>query len=503
MRSITWRDPVTRLVALIVGLAVLRAMVAGSSLLSGDEAYYWLWSRRIQLSYFDHPGMSAWWMALSTGLFGDGELAIRLPAILAGALVSGLVFLIARSAFGDAWTALVAVVWLNATVLFGAGAVTATPDVPLLVFWSAGLYALMRMLDEDGNARWVYGLGAALGLGFISKYTMVLIAPGVLLVLILFPQGRRWWRSPHTYLAILLAAACTSPVVAWNAMNDWASFKKQLSHSFDTPVADPLAGMATYLATQLGVVTPLILGFAAWGMGWALWAGYRSRRPQWFALGACSAPVLAFFIHHSLSGLVQPHWAGPAYLGGIVAAVGGWRSGSRGRLDRLFRAAPWLGAAMIGLVYLHAATAILPIPTRADSLSRLGGWDRLAAAVQAQRQTHPEAFIFVQKHEVSGLLTYYLPDHPKVFLTGSAGIPRIPSYDAGDVARLAGRDGLFVTRASIQGVRDMSRYFDRVELLDSLDRGWGGRVVDRYEIWLGETYRSGTFEDAQRQGQSK
>ncbi len=489
-------SPALILAGIILVVTLVRLYVAGSGLLSGDEAYYWLWSRRLQLSYFDHPGMMAWGMAASTWAFGTSELAIRLPTVLSSAVVSLLIYDSAKTAFDDARTGLWAVLWLNSTILFGAAGVTATPDAPLLVFWSTSLWALIRLL-RTGHAAWIYVLGAALGLGFTSKYTMVLIAPGVLAVFVLFPQGRAWLKRPHFYAAILLATACTAPVLVWNLMNDWMSFKKQLAHSFDTPISNPLKSLGTFTGTQIGVMTPLILAFCLWGMGWALWAGWRSNRPEWFVLGATSAPVLAFFIKHSLGGLVQPHWAGPAYLGGIIAAIGGWKMLSHRNpgLSWLFVAAPALGVVMVSAAYFQMATALLPIPAKIDPLSRLGGWDKVAEAVEQQRKAHPDSFVFVQKHELSGLLSYYLPDHPKVYLTGSAGIPRIPSYDAHDVARLKGKNGLFVSRTSVRGVEDASNYFTKISLVASLNRSWGGRVIDHYEIWLGEGYRQGTFED--------
>lgn len=479
----------------MIAATLVHLWLAGHTLLSGDEAYYWLWSRHLQLSYFDHPAMMAWWMAASTALFGDEELAIRLPAILAVAAVTLLVFDIARIAFRDVRAGWWAIALLNATILFAAAGVLVTPDSPLLVFWSLALWAMVRLLD-DGRIRWLYVLGLSLGLGFTSKYTMVLIAPGILSVFILFPQARRWSRSPHFWAAILLALACTAPVLVWNAHHDWISIKKQLSHSFDAPVAHPLKSMLTFLGTQLGVITPLVFVLLLWGMGWALWAGWRRRQPAWFLLGATSAPLLAFFIRHSLGGLVQPHWPGPAYLGAAIATAGAWTAGARlwrRPLRLAWLSAVGLGGLLVAVTYWQLATASLPIPVKLDPMSRLGGWDDVARAVEAERTRHPDAFLMATKHEVAGLMTYYLPGHPVVFLTGSAGFPRIPTYDAGDVAGLPGRDAIYVIKDSRYPVGDMKRVFRSLTMLSTVDRRWGGRVIDHYEIWLAEDYRSGGF----------
>jgi 4-amino-4-deoxy-L-arabinose transferase-like glycosyltransferase len=484
------------LAALVTAVALVHLWLAGSTLLSGDEAYYWLWSQDLQLSYYDHPAMMAWWMAASTALFGDSEAAIRLPAILAVAAVTLLVFDIARLAFQDIRAGWWAVVLLNATILFAAAGVIVTPDSPLLVFWSLSLWAMVRLLDE-GRVRWLYVLGLSLGLGFTSKYTMVLIAPGILAVFALFPETRRWWKSPHFWAAIILALVCTSPVLIWNAQHDWVSIKKQLSHSFDVPVSDPLKSLGTFLGTQLGTVTPLVFVFLLWGMGWALWAGWRRRQPAWFLLGATSAPLLAFFIRHSLGGLVQPHWPGPAYLGAVIATSGAWvvLAPWRPALRWLWMAAVGLGGVLVAATYVQLAAAVLPIPLKSDPMSRLGGWDVLARAVQAERVKRPDVFVFASKHEVAGLLTYYLPGHPIVFLTGSAGFPRIPSYDARDAATLPGRDGLYVIKDGRYALEDVRPSFRSLTLLTSVKRPWGGKVVDHYEIWLAEGYTSGTFEN--------
>ena len=47
-----------------------------------DEAHYWEWSRRLDLSYYSKGPGIAWTIAASVRTFGDVEWAVRLPAAL-------------------------------------------------------------------------------------------------------------------------------------------------------------------------------------------------------------------------------------------------------------------------------------------------------------------------------------------------------------------------------------------------------------------------------------
>jgi len=59
-----------------------------------DEAQYWFWSRHLALGYYSKPPLVAWLIALTTGLFGNGEFAVRLSAPLLHAAAAGLVYAI-------------------------------------------------------------------------------------------------------------------------------------------------------------------------------------------------------------------------------------------------------------------------------------------------------------------------------------------------------------------------------------------------------------------------
>lgn len=475
--------------AALLALLLIRLTVAGVAPLSADEAYYWQWTRPLQLSYFDHPAMVALWIWPGVHLLGDTELGVRLAAVLGSMATSLVIWDTARISFASRPAAALAALWLNATLLFSASGVVMTPDAPLLLCWSIALWAMTRLI-AGGQARFLYVLGLALGLGAVSKYTIALILPGIALTVLSYPRLRPWLFSIHLWLAATLALACTTPVILWNSQNHWASFTKQLGHAFATDIPDPTRNLLNFLGSQIGLVTPLIFIFALGGMGWALLAGWRHRRPEWFLLGATSLPILVFFTLHTQSGVVQSHWSGPAYLGGLMAAVGGFQQSPRRRLAGLFRAAPILGAVIVGLVYFQAATALLPLPPRIDALKRLGGWDSLANAVQAERRAHPGSFLFSQKHEPTGPVSFHLPDHPPVFLEGHI---RPSYYSAADVLSLKGRDGIFIIRAREDSGHDVDSHFTRVTFLRRVDLQWGGRPADAYNLYLAEDYQGGLF----------
>src|SRR5438270_13551553 len=60
---------------------VLNMLQAALVNVDGDEAYYWLYSRRLQWGYFDHPPLVA--LSIKIGeLFGHGPFFTRLGTVL-------------------------------------------------------------------------------------------------------------------------------------------------------------------------------------------------------------------------------------------------------------------------------------------------------------------------------------------------------------------------------------------------------------------------------------
>src|SRR5437588_3296539 len=69
----------------------LAYLAAGRIELSEDEAYQWLWSKHLALSYYSKPPLIAYLQFLGTSIWGDTEFGIRFfSPVLATLLSIGL-----------------------------------------------------------------------------------------------------------------------------------------------------------------------------------------------------------------------------------------------------------------------------------------------------------------------------------------------------------------------------------------------------------------------------
>src|SRR5207244_711644 len=75
----------------ILLLARLAYIAGGTIQLSEDEAYQWLWSKHLALSYYSKPPLIAYTQFLGTLIFGDTAFGIRFFSPVIAALLSFLV----------------------------------------------------------------------------------------------------------------------------------------------------------------------------------------------------------------------------------------------------------------------------------------------------------------------------------------------------------------------------------------------------------------------------
>jgi len=195
-------------------------IASGTIELEKDEAYQWLWSKHLALSYYSKPPGIALIQFMGTSLWGDTEFGVRFCSPLFAAILSVMVLrFFARevSARAGFWLLLI----VTAAPLLGIGTILITIDPPMVLCWMWALMAGWRAAQPDGKTRDWLVVGLAMGLGFLCKYTAACQIACWAIFFALWPAARMHLRKPGPWLALLIFSLCTLPVIIWNAQHGW------------------------------------------------------------------------------------------------------------------------------------------------------------------------------------------------------------------------------------------------------------------------------------------
>jgi dolichol-phosphate mannosyltransferase len=294
---------------LLIFLSLLvRFLCIGSNDLLVEEAYYWNYSQHLDFSYLDHPPMVALLIKVSTLIFGTNEFSIRFPALFCWGLAA--LFSFKLTELVSRGSGKYAVLLLSILPFYFIQSVVTTPDQPVLACWSAALYYFYRIFLFDESNAW-YKAGVCLGLGMLSKYTIVLLGPAVLLYMITIPSARYWFLRKEPYLCVVIALFLFTPVIYWNATHEWVSFIFQSTRRFHS--SNHFSFHYFICLVFLYLLPGGVIGL------WMLWnkktwntidINIKTRRfIQIFTLFP-----LAFFGVYSLSHAIKIDWIGPGLI---------------------------------------------------------------------------------------------------------------------------------------------------------------------------------------------
>jgi 4-amino-4-deoxy-L-arabinose transferase-like glycosyltransferase len=413
--------------ALVVGLIVLRAVMATFLPLSADEAYYWLWSKHLAAGYFDHPPAIAWLIGAGTALFGDTPLGVRLMGVLLSLPASWFVWRAAALIVKDEDRAALAALFFNLTLMTSVELLAATPDMPS-VFTSAAFVYFLARVQASGDGRWWLAVGIAAGLGLLSKFSALFLGAGTLLWLILDRDCRKWLFSPWPYLGAVLALLIFLPNLLWQSHHQWETFAFQFSRVDGGHFT--LRFLGEFVVAQFGLATPLIFVLMALGL-------WRASRPGSSRL-LLAVPVwvgLAYFLEHSLHDRVQGNWPCFLYPALAILAADAFESpasSGEGHQKRGFwRKLSMIAAPVAGVLLLavYAQALFQPLALRKDPIARLLGRDfaPIGQVAAAMVNSHLFGAVLTTDYETTAWLRFTQPGIKVVQLNETRRYPEAPA----------------------------------------------------------------------------
>ncbi len=489
-RAMPWAGELRATILLILGLLALRLIYQITLCpygLVGDEAHYWEWSRHPSLSYYTKGPGVGWTILAATTLLGHAEWAIRTPAAIASAVTMFAVAMLATScAKGDRRVGFLAAALVALAPGYQAIALLMTIDGPYVACWALASWAgwcamkpadAQRQKDDTRLVSWGC-VGAAIGAGFLYKYTILLLAVGLLIYALLSwrasrnatgPASHKNWPGP--VVALLVMLVCISPVFIWNHQHNWPTLRHLLGHlrveGGDLPVRhEPYTPWwtAQFFLTQAGLLGPVLAAMVVICIvrgDSKRDSSAEDRRARAYLL-CCGLPVVLFYFGVSLWREIEGNWPIAGYVTLLVlvamrlmreldhhaSLTRDWLdlpAHQRKRMGWLRRGpeTPWqvlwhwaLGVGIVSLIALAylPAVASLPVVGKRVPMHRLMGQRQavadLARVIEAVRQRDGVApLIFTDHYSRASSIAYYLPGQPRVFSATSRLGGRRSAYD--------------------------------------------------------------------------
>lgn len=492
------REPARAARWLAVAVAALHLPMLGRLPLSGDEAYYWQCARHLDWAFFDQPVLVPFLAGLSAAAFGAGETAVRLPALLAGLGSALLVPIAARRLFGDDRAGFWALAALLCAPLFGLGTAYLSTDLFLAFFTLLVPFLGALAVLEDRPALWI-PTGLLAGLAGITKYPALFFVPGILLVALLSPAGRRHARRPEPWVGLLLGALAVSPAFLWGAANHWDNFRFQLIDRHAAADA-PLAGLARFLAPHLLLASPVLFVLLLVGLAVETRRALSERDLPTLALALPAVSFLLAFSVVALRTKSNAHWGAPAYLPGAIVTArwvlrrwGDWGTGRR----RTVIAGIALGGLMT--VALHLAVFVhdvvprgirapgFPSSISTDALDRIAGWPELAAELD-RIDPAGERLVVADSYSTASLVAFYSGGRRDPLLLPTGGGRHGFAYLYWQAGRAQpGRPGLYVGTWKRPVTREVfPRLFGTISPPDDFTATVDGRPSQSWTIVRGE-----------------
>jgi 4-amino-4-deoxy-L-arabinose transferase-like glycosyltransferase len=291
------------LALLLVLAALLLLPSAGSAPLERAEIYFvdaartmvetgsWLVPRYRGEPFFDKPALGYWLIAGSFEAFGTTLAAARLVPALAALLVIAASVALGRLLLGPR-AALLGGLALATTPAFVSFGRVAMSDMPLTLFSTVSIALAVALFGPTPRGWQLPALGAALGLGFLTKGPVALLLPGLGILLLLW-QNRA--RPLPVKTGPLLAAIALFALLglSWFALLLARLGPAPLRYFFLHENVERFAGETYdagrapwyYLVTYLGEGLPWSLLFPAALFG-ALRGGEGRRGSRWLAAWA-------------------------------------------------------------------------------------------------------------------------------------------------------------------------------------------------------------------------
>ena len=265
-----------------------------------DEAYYWLYSQKLDWGYFDHPPMVGL-LAKLGDIIHHSSLGIRLFPIVMGVFVLLGIFHLIDDNKNYKNVILFTISFPLITSHISGFLIL--PDAPLVFFFILYLFSYRQYLEKD-NLKNTIILSIIISAMFYSKYHAGLI---MLLTII---SNFRLLKRKSFWLAGLISIIILIPHIYWQYNNGFPSF---LYHLSDRTKGFDYYNFINHIYSQVLLAGPFSGVIIIW-----LAFKFKSKNQFHKTLKYITFGFYIFFLMYCFKGKVEAHWTSVSTIALII-----------------------------------------------------------------------------------------------------------------------------------------------------------------------------------------
>jgi len=449
-----------------------------------DEAYYWLWSKNIGLSYFDHPPLAAWTQAFLLPFSDNNYLAIRVLPIVSLAIVLTIMTAWQRhmSKQLNYGLCLKSVVLFLAFPIYTIFFSISFPDYLLITLLFTSSFCLFLYFENNkklnkGIHYWYLAV-LFFSLALLTKYNAVLLGVGVLAYIL---YNRKQIGGPsfgHILSSILIVFLVQTPVIMWNLSNEFASFSFHLGERLDNG-----KNFLTIFKNASGFLMGVLLAFSPIFIfnlkGFNSLEGYNEKRKSFIKM---SKFVLYFSVTFCLFLTVFTnvlyYWVTPAIVLLIPFLINIFRS-------KIWQYLHICYGIFISLI-LVINISVYPISAFFGDVDRetaiLFGWKKIIEVIEKEKKLRGLEKVVFSDYRLGSLYIFHSGD----FKADVIMEERRTQFDLwrGEQTSFSANTLIIADNDFPIGQKLLSR-FENIEFVRNFEVYIGNKVIKKYKIFLG------------------
>jgi hypothetical protein len=388
-------------------------------------------------------------------------------------------------------------------------------DSPFLLSWSGALYFTVKYLKDRKNSL-LYPLFLFLGLGALSKHTMVFYVFSLVIWILLSPKEFSIFKNIHFYFGILLTFLIISPVLYWNLNHNWDNIDAIANLRSAGSINVKKFNTGSMIVGQIFSISPLFYLLIIFIFIRYFFAKIRQTSLihylksilfiedtksiilKFLLINSIILPL--FFLVMSIFRVIQANWLYASYL--PIALLLIFHLNFKNYENKLF-----LEGLMIALILDLFSVFSIPISKTLnlsiDPYYILGtrnlGFQEIADEVnQIQKEKYPDSKIITNRYQDAAILSWYLPEKPFI---NSFNILQKNQYNYWYDMEY-GKDYILVyiqektcAKSFIFFQPILAQMFEKVEEHPEKDIYVDGYLVKRMQFWYLKNYQKNWAED--------